>query len=960
MRFFHRTILLRNENGDRTDYIAPKGSFSFEFDVERRDFPVTHSLRLIGEPDYFWKWRCEAGSPYGIAMQIDDALTTQDTYHEQFALCVDAMGEKYERNAWIKLKRDVFEPGKNFYFSVPAKTEGLSFEQNGEVAVELEIYRKKEGRHPNDLFDGPDAVKSIRIQEGTSGWALHGLQFDMPSDAVCLLVHIGIKGATGKILLGSPRLETEGSDNVIPPLARQQARETDFNYVADNFSRRDWLEFKCLIDGNCIFDGNKYSSIFRRPDYELETGVLTPGRHKVTLIFKNDFENAVGFVLQQLELLEYANHDFELIAAPEHIAENEPCHVLIKTSVEQVSILAEGKDYDFTGKGLHALTLPPSSEAVRTVTLESRTHSDSFTVKKVPAAGAKLYLSTGDSIFVPREIPDMERFLEWYLGNNVGNALCFRHSYRWGGGRAPNPEMWSRIVPLLRELGIAYSLMIDGRELPGCNINPSDSEIAGEGYLGRQSHENDGSLCYWGNNMWKSEPLPEPYADLLSRRVDAGGIHPHIRPKRNGDRAWWFFDPTDAQNLKEAAEAFVRNAADAKGASTRHSGPSTLFRYFFQAGYKFLISEQMYGPEEVVLSALRGASKAYDADGFGAHLATQWSSTPHDTPEHAERYFLSLATCYLQGVTQMNIEEGLYRMEKEYVDYDRFSNNCLRHLEAHRRFRTFMDENPRNGKMVVPMACIQGRYDPWMCFSRGNVWCREGDQWNFGDAEKSYDLLHVFYPRSLLDGIYRCPCSVEPQGWYTGTPYGPVDVMPFEGDWNSYRAVIFLGQHVYEEGDGVKMLEYVKNGGTLLLSRRHLSTSLLHNGAPEYHTDSALEELLGQDWTACEGLRKRQVGKGQVIFFADDCFPANDSICADYELQMRKIAEDVVNMESTSLWAKGNEDVNFAIYEQENGTRTAYFLNIRWWDRQDSQVTLLKNRHAETWSIPEGNIVKAF
>ena len=39
-------------------------------------------------------------------------------------------------------------------------------------------------------------------------------------------------------------------------------------------------------------------------------------------------------------------------------------------------------------------------------------------------------------------------------------------------------------------------------------------------------------------------------------------------------------------------------------------GPSTLFRYLYQAGYDWLGAEQMYGPEEIILSSLRGASRA--------------------------------------------------------------------------------------------------------------------------------------------------------------------------------------------------------------------------------------------------------------------------------------------------------------------------------------------------------------
>ncbi|MBR4125423.1 MAG: hypothetical protein IKR13_04395, partial [Victivallales bacterium] len=435
--------------------------------------------------------------------------------------------------------------------------------------------------------------------------------------------------------------------------------------------------------------------------------------------------------------------------------------------------------------------------------------------------------------------------------------------------------------------------------------------LQGPLYIGRRAHENDGALCYWANSLWFGEQLPEPYADILSRGVDPGGIHPHIRPKRSGDKAWWFFNPEQSKTVKEAAEYFVTNLKDAKGFSTRHSGPSTLFRYFFQAGYKSLLAEQMYGPEEVVLSSLRGASRAYGSVDFGTHLATQWSSAPLDTPSHAERYFLSLAVSYMHGAGEINTEEGLWRMEEHYVDYDRFSHNCAIHLEAHERFRRFLESHPRTGRLVTPMACLQGRYDGWRCFGRGNVWCNEGDEWRFGPAEESFDLIRLFYPRNRLDSIYVKNCPDAPQGWYTGTPYGYVDLLPFEGEWSRYSAIAFLGWHTYQQGDGEKMLAYVRNGGRLLLCRRHLNMSLKRCGKVRYpHSDKALDALHGEGWRKATGTLTRRIGEGEVVFVASDEWPA--TLGDQYEALLKQLAEQTVAHEKERAWFEANADVEFA------------------------------------------------
>ena len=958
MRYFNRTILLSHPNGDRSDYIPPRGWFSFDFEVPDRDQPVSHALRLVGEPDYFWKWRCEAGSPYSIAMAIDDALCTESTFRSTYALKFICRNEPYGRNAWIKLHRADLNPGARYRFAFAGRGEGLTYAAGGGIRAELEIYFRKPDRHPDDVFDPPDDVVGLSLPPGTFDWQEQTLDFTLPEEAVCVIVHLGLRGVAGTCWLGTPRLFPGEGDSIIPDFDRQQDREPAYRYVADNMSRRDWLEFECRIDGTPVFRGGKYSAIFRRPDFEIALGELAPGRHTVSLHFLNDYESAVGFVLQQLELLEYGNHEFEIIAAPEFVSGDEPCRVLIRTTRTGVELTAGTEKFHFDQPGLQVLRLALPRDGAETVRLrlESAGFADGFTVRRTAGGGDPILLSTGDAIYVPATPADMERFLEWYLGHRLGNAICFRHSYRWGGGRHPDRRIWERLVPLLRELNVPYHLMVDGRELPGMNSNPSDELLASPVYLGRQAHENDGSFCYWGNSLWGRSELPEPYADILSRGVDKGGIQPHVRPKRRGGRAWWFFDPTDAADMKEAAEAFVRNLADARGESTRHSGPSTLFRYFFQAGYRFLLAEQMYGPEEVVLAALRGASRAGGSGGFGAHLAAQWSSTPHDAPEHAERYFLSLATCYLQGVTQINLEEGLYRMEKDFAAHDRFSDCCRRHREAHTRFRRFLETHPRRGELVTPIACIQGRYDGWSCFCRDNVWRREGEQWRFGEAEESFDLLTVFYPRSRLESIYRCPCPAEPQGWYSGTPCGPVDLVPFEGDWGRYRALIFLGWHSFLPPDGERLLEFVRSGGTLLLTRRHFSATLKHDGAPEYRNDPALDELLGPDWrNASEKFRRRRIGAGEINVFMTDSYPA--AIRADYSREMRRIADRISAEEAARGWIKGNADVNFAVYE-ENRRRKACLLNIRWWDRQTSAV-IRQNAGTElALTVPFGEILE--
>ena len=273
---------------------------------------------------------------------------------------------------------------------------------------------------------------------------------------------------------------------------------------------------------------------------------------------------------------------------------------------------------------------------------------------------------------------------------------------------------------------------------------------------------------------------------------------------------------------------------------------------------------------------------------------------------------------------------------------------------------------------MTPLACIQGRYDGWRCFGRSNLWGNTGDEWRFGAAEESFDFLNLFYPRSELTSIHETNCAEAPQGWYTGTPYGYVDLLPFEGDWSRYSAVAFLGWHTYQKGDGEKMLDYVKNGGHLLLCRRHLNMELTRDDTLRYPKDDAvLDKLLGKDWKTCSVPRSKrarekpylpldktiQVGTGTVHYVESNEWPAA-SIRSLYESYLKKLAEDAVEREKERGWFEANEDVEFACYEQPDGSRVFYLLNIRWWDRKPSSVVYCHGKQRKTISVPFGEIVE--
>ena len=550
----------------------------------------------------------------------------------------------------------------------------------------------------------------------------------------------------------------------------------------------------------------------------------------------------------------------------------------------------------------------------------------------------RINISTSDDIYIDKNYNRFSDYITWYVREGIGNAFVWRPSEQWSDAKAADPDFFKRSLGILRDLQMPYSLMIECRTINGRNINPEESWMEGPLYMGRQAHENDGGYYYWGH--FRYEWLQ---TDLEAKYRPAGGIFAKNRLIRTDKGIFIFYDPYRLKNMEEGPEYFVDNLSKAKGFSIRHTGPSTMFRYILQAGYEWVGAEQMYGPEEVIMSSVRGACRAYGKNDYGTHLATQWASGPFDTPEHATRLFLSLAVSYIHGANHINTEDGLWNTEP---GIDRFSQAGLEHIKAQRDMLRYILTHERRGRLVTPVAIIQGRNDAWKCFGRSSAWSQRGKEWEFGPAEESFDLVNVFYPGNKLQPIYKFPVPKSPQGWYTATPYGLIDLLPVEAPpevLENYKAIAFLGWNTYNEDDFRRITGFVKTGKTLLLTGAHLNTELVHNKQimqPE--KNNLLKELLGENYETATQPYENKVGEGRVIFYPDRKYPIDASIRDRYTESLRETVVKAVENEKQYGWIENSPYIEFAAWDQEDKRRrTLYLLNIDWWsDTIVHQATL--------------------
>lgn len=206
---------------------------------------------------------------------------------------------------------------------------------------------------------------------------------------------------------------------------------------------------------------------------------------------------------------------------------------------------------------------------------------------------------SGDAVYIYQNQECMEEYLSWYLSSHVGDLVTIRPVYRWSGTQVLDKPMWKWFVRLMNELEMKYVLMVDGREVPGLSAQPTNEELAGKGYLGRQNHERDGQQFYWGQRTitslqqeqqedlmhfaWQEDPDHTNYEES-----DAAYIYKGETLYKGSDRDL----PLDNMLCREIVTKQLK-AAITNGA-TRHTGPACVFKYMYEGGYTWLGAETMY------------------------------------------------------------------------------------------------------------------------------------------------------------------------------------------------------------------------------------------------------------------------------------------------------------------------------------------------------------------------------
>ncbi len=938
-----QTIFTINE-GDTPYLLEPDHSFEHSITFNQQVYPVRRFLRVVGGIKMPGRFSSRGETLFREAeFLIDDHLDSINTYKDRYSLYFTGNNDPFEQYAYNRISIPILKPGK-LTVELSVKKENLQVFYGGHMGLQLQLYFKKEGRHTDEVYDTPDSILYMPIPSGSSRFKVLKKDFELPANVATALVRVGGIHFSGKCWMEAPRFYQSGKQIKDIPFAHYEQRDNDYNYwVGINLVSRSWPMWKLEFKGKTIFQGNIFDRASDIADFyiPLPENLNGEGDIKLTLM-KEPHKAAFPYELRRIQLIEESARDFEIVSVPKYVSVGDTAGILIEINKPNTSLQVTTDKainllpsvYTFDKAGLHTISFIATKPAVNaSITIsngkDSRKGLISQTISKIKD---NIYLSSGDEIHIDNEFVPYDYFFKWYIRGRVGNWYQFRPSYQWSGVRITGNDFVTHYTGLLNGLHIPYAWQVEGRTLASTRINPPVNALNSPMFRGKQAHENDGGYYYWQHFQYTGL-----HSDMAARTRPYGGIFAKHRPIYTDHGIFIHYDPYGVKDMADGANKFVANLSYSRGESTRHTGPSTSFKYLYQAGYDWLGAEQMYGPEDIIMSALRGASRVYGKKDFGSLHAVQWGSYPFTDPKHSLRFYMSLAVSYMHGASHINTEEGLWT--DEYAN-DRFTKAGEQHMYSQHQILDYIETHGRQGELNTKIAVMHGRNDPWKSFGRQYAWSQKNEKWKFSKAMESFDLLNVFYPEAIVNG-----CG--PEGWFTSTPYGPIDILPVEASDNilsQYKLLIFLGWNSFNNTDFIRIQKFVEQGGALLLTAAHLNSELQPDKPVRFpDDDTVIKKMLGIDYKTYQTKTEIPLGKGKIIYYPQHCYPADQEIKAEYTKSMQTLAAETIKDEPLKGWVKATPFIDFTVWDAAD-LRTLYILNVDW--QSDSplrQATLLLN-----------------
>ena len=957
-----------------------------------------------------------------LYMLIDDSLDTEHARTRRYCLELSSKTARpIPKRALAKINwartidiHATYGVSKSaFSMEIFAMANNLAFAEGGYARMRLERWAKKPGIDPRLTKNAPDDTLILDFPEGTYDYQRLSLPVEIPADTACIIITVEAELCSGTLYVEDPSLLSQSGRNICPDFDHSIPVLERFSWFGQNLSKKEWPEFIVTLNGEKIFEGEVFLRVHRYPSVELPIpdGVEWKEENELTITYTSHYHDTVPLAIHEIMILERPSAPFSISVSPRAAATDKDMCVMLRTERENVTLSTLGDDFlpvsplSFDAPGLYTARFRvKKQENHLTLTLTDGSHTDSVEIPYIVTRGEDgVHCGSSDLIYVDNSDKSaVEDFLEWFFDEEMGDLVTIRPAYRWGGHRTLEPDVWKKFTELCRGMDAVYAHVLDGRDAPATHRNPHPDMLAGKGFLGRQLHERDGQIFYWSYPTRQTFATNELFYDLCQRLFRENPLTTEVNFGVDNiavqeDTISLLHTVKCGRDMREAYECAVHDLKTIRKSNTRHTGPTVMFKYLHDAGFKFAGAETMYQSMEPCLAFLRGAEEAYGNPSIGVHHAVQWGTTPHDTEPRYRRFLLAGYISYMQGVHEINTEEGFWHLENGFYNHHRFSEATARHRDCERRLVRFAASHTRSGRYYAPGAFLHGRYDGWNGFDSKNR-VMGMPHLLVGDPEESWALMKYFYPLSNIskNGMRISPrkseADDEPRGDYTGTPNGNVDVIPIErADFSRYAYLSFAGYNAAEADDFDRLKSYVESGGILLCGWPHLSYTTnrdsieayrhqyLHHplvdsltvGRPifEEHTwDGKSLEVAVNVTPDAEVLVKTddglplvyavKQGEGKIILVNSRLYPANCAIRPAYDSMLAMLHDHAEAAETSAV--ECGTDVQYTVYLQDDGVKHYYLTPIDWYNQPDfaRHATLRIGEERYGLSLNFGTMVK--
>lgn len=491
---------------------------------------------------------------------------------------------------------------------------------------------------------------------------------------------------------------------------------------------------------------------------------------------------------------------------------------------------------------------------------------------------------------------EANRIIEIFCNTGMGEFFQVRPHFTRNFLDFSPREVWEKRIQFLKSFGAKISQADDERYIPYL------SEIAGENFYGEHFHE---AYLYFCSALEK-DPV---YAKVLFLDIEKM-------------RAVESFE--EAKNLFCEAVKNMYNSCSSKAGLTSVGSPSLLCGYEITSGFERVTMEPVSN-----INILAGAVRGANPRKWGAHIPTDWYfGEPQDLTK-CKKALLAMQLLYLNGADYVYAENSVFETNAyERCDWD--DNFCIINRELLREFYDYTIKNPREGKLKTDLAVIYGNneYILWHHDDRIAEMPENDDwditlwgKWKDNRHHKLWRAVDAWLPLAENQNTRENPLNLK---LFSGTPYGNVDVIPYEKALEDYKSVALLGWNTYREGFLEKIYNYVNNGGNAFISYVHLNETDRPDREMIYADNSESKKLLGE------------TEKEFVLISGEAVLEGGKRVEIGEEIKVAKFkmegAEKLVTL----------KDGTALVYKKKIGKGTLYFGTFADYNSPDGKLEIMK------------------